>query len=190
MKKPIFVLFISLIVSSCGSEFYVKEVPTQTTGLDFSNGKWLLGNIEVDSDIKDELTEMVLKDFSNHLNDRIKNSLDDKSLLVATSVPLNPSKSVISDLRKGTNYDYFINIKCYDQRSYSNKDLIESTYYTKQMTFGLVQLEVYDLNAGAIVYSQRVRGSYDEHSGVSSKPARKLILGAYQKIIKEINIKS
>ncbi|MFT3793094.1 hypothetical protein [Flavobacterium sp.] len=190
MKKMIFMAAASLLVASCGSAFYTKEFTHQTSGVDFSNGKWLLGDIHMDGNYKAEFTKMVMADFAQHLQGRIVNSLDQKSLLLSQTVPLNPSKSVMADLKKGTNYDYYINIKCADQRVHSDKDLIESTYYIKNMTYGVVQLEIYDLNQGVIVYSQRVHGRYDEHAGVSSKPSRQLIFGCYGRIINDIDKKS
>jgi hypothetical protein len=178
-------------MSSCSHTAYRKESFTQTTGLDFSKGKWLLGNIEVDAYVKDELTELVLKDFSQHLKERLAYSLRQKSLLLATKVQLNPSKTAILDLKKGTGYDYYINIKCQDKRNdLSNFDYLAHDYYIPQMTFGRVFLEVYDLNQGTIVYAQSYVGSINENTGVSTNPKRKILLGCYAKIIKDINSRS
>ncbi|MGH2665485.1 hypothetical protein [Flavobacterium sp.] len=185
----IFLLF--LLLCSCSQAFYQKVNPVQTTGLDFSKGKWLLGNIEVHAYVKDELTELVLKDFSEHLKERISYSLREKSLFLASKIPLNPTKSAILDLKTGTGYDYYINIKCQDQRSdLSNFDFSAHSYYLKQMTYGRVFMEVYDLNQGIIVYQQGIDGSMDEDSGLSTRPKRKILLGCYAKLMKDINSRS
>ena len=189
MKKHLIIFVLAILASSCGSAFYLKENNSQTTGLDFSNGKWLLGNIEATSDIKEEFTKVVY-DFSRHLASRLKYYADDKSLLIPASVLLKPTKQAINNLKKGTNYDYYINIKCEDREVKSDKDLIESTSYTLLMTYGRVHLEVYDLNTGEIVFSQTVRGSYNNHSGMNSKAARKLIFGSYRKIFNDVESKS
>ena len=55
------------------------------------------------------------------------------------------------------------------------------------MTFGIVTLEVYDLNLEKIIYSQRVKGAIDEsNSGLNFNLNRKVILGCYKKIMQEI----
>ena len=72
MKKLLFLLIL-FYLSSCSSTNYRKENYVQTTGLDFSKGKWLLGNIEVDEYVRKELTELVLKDFTTHLKGRFTN---------------------------------------------------------------------------------------------------------------------
>lgn len=105
-------------------------------------------------------------------------------------IPLNPSKSFIKGLKKGTDYDYYINIKCQDERNdLSNFDYTQHNYYKKQMTFGRISMEVYDLNEGTIIYKQGVYGSLDEASGLglNFKPKRKVVIGCYKKLIQEIN---
>lgn len=84
MAKTTIIFFISFLLCSCTNAFYHKDNPTQTSGIDFSKGKWLLGNIEVDAYIKDELTELALNDFSAHLKNRLTYSLNEKSLLFTT----------------------------------------------------------------------------------------------------------
>lgn len=203
MKKNIlFLLLLSLNIyfSSCSRGVYQKEIPTQTTGIDFSNGKWLLGNIDADYDIKEKLTQIVVKDFSKYLNNRLVNSLNDNSLLIANKIPLNPSKSVILDLKKGTNYDFFINIKYHNENNrslnsiagkYIDSFTVDQYYYTKNWNYYIIQLEVYDLNLGQIVYSQRVRGTLKDNGGLTtSKPIKGIIIGCYQVIMKDIAMKS
>lgn len=191
MKKILLILLTSVILNSCSNAIYTKEFKTQITGINFSNGQWILGDIEVDATLKDYFTQMVLNDFTKHLNDRIRCSLNENSLLIATKIPLNPRKSDIIDLKKGTNCDFYINIKCEDARNnLENFNFIEHNYYKKQMSFGKVTLEVYDLNLGILVYSQRVYGSIDESMTFSpKKPTKILIIGCYKKIINEINKK-
>lgn len=192
-------MFCIIFSFSCSSGYYQKETKTQTTGLDFSNGRWLLGNVDVDPDIKDKLMVSVDKDFRKYLNDRFTNSLNAKSLLVATNVPLNPSKSFILDLKKGTNYDYFINIKCHSEKSsslesiagkYVDRFTVDQHFYAKEITTEIVELEVYDLNLGMTIYSQRVRGFYDANAIKTSKYRKKLIIGCYERIMKDIGNKS
>lgn len=191
MKKFLLGTLLLLTILSCRTYPYYRENGLQTSGIDFSKGKWILGSIVVEPAFQDELTKLAFDDFTKHLDNRLINGLQDRSLLVATNIPLNPSKSNIRDLKKGTNCDFYINIKCESKRNDGNQfDVSEKTYYKKQLTFAKVSLEVYDLNTGTIVFSQAVSTAFDENIGLSSKPARKLILGCYRKIIDDINKKS
>ena len=185
-----FLLF--LFLSSCSSTTYRKLNYVQTAGLDFSKGKWLLGTIEVDAYVRKELTELILKDFSSHLKERFSFSLKEKSLLLPVKVPFNPSKSAILDLKKGTGYDFYINIKCQDKRNdISDFDYLAHDYYIKQMTFGIVFMEVYDLNEGTIIYKQGFYGAIDEDSGLRlSGPKRQILLGCYSRLMKDIKKRS
>ncbi len=190
MKKIIFFLFL-LILSSCNITHYFLYSKDQMNGLDFSKGKWLIGEIEVNPNVKDNLTNLILKDFSEYLRDRIKYSLNENSLLLPKQIPLNPSKSTILDLKKGANFDYYINIKCKNAKNdLSNFEFADHFYYKKQMSFAQVTLEVYDLNLGKIIYSQTAGGSIEDDSSITFKPTTKVILGCYNKIITDIKKKS
>ncbi|GAA4049733.1 hypothetical protein GCM10022388_14590 [Flavobacterium chungnamense] len=151
----------------------------------------MLGDIEADAEIKEEITKVSLNDFSEHLKNRITYYLDNKSLLIPQKINLKPNRTTILDLKKGTNYDFYINIKCEDERNdLTNFNVIDHAYYKKQMTFARVTIEVYDLNKGEITYSQSIIGSIDEFSSVTFKPKHKVIMGCYKKLINQINKKS
>lgn len=196
MNKIIFLsVFLFVIFSSCNSAYYQRELSTQATGVDFSSGRWLLGNIDVDYEIKDKLTEKIVKDFSKHLNGRLANALNEKSLLIARQIPVNPSKYLIQELKKGTNYDYFINVKCTNEKSndlhsikgvYVDRFTVDNYYYANKVNIAIVQLEIYDLNRGLIVYSQKVRGSLG-NTLTTSKAQKKLFISNYKQIMKHIN---
>lgn len=186
----IFLIFI-LIIQGCTKYSYYKENPTQTSGIDFSKGKWILGNISVNPTFHDEITKLAFEDFSKHLKTRLINVANDRTLLIPTEVPLKPNKTKMQDFYKGTNCDYFINIKCENERNNGNQfDTYEKTYYKKQLTFARVSLEVYDLNQGTIIFSQTFSRVYDENIGMGLSPVRTLIFGCYSKIIDDINKKS
>lgn len=160
-------------------------------GLDFSNGKWLIGEIEVNPYVKDKLSDLALKDFSEYLGDRVEYSLNHNSLLLPKQIPLNPSKSTILDLKKGADFDYYVNIKCKNAKNdLSNFELIDHFYYKKQMSYAQVTLEVYDLNLGEIIYSQASGGSIEDENSLTNKPTSVVIIGCYNKIINDIKKKS
>ncbi|MDI1316459.1 hypothetical protein [Flavobacterium sp.] len=188
-KIIIFVILISF--SSCNTNHFVLYNSDKTNGLDFSNGKWLMGNIDVNSHFKEELTELAIKNFESHLGERVKYALNEKSLLIANKVPTEPSKAEIEKLRIGTGYDYYINIKCQNSRNdISDFKLIEHNYYLKQMSFAQIIVEVYDLKAGKTIYTQTARGNIDENASITSRPMYNVIMGCYKKIWDDIEKKS
>ena len=190
MRKIIFFLSL-LLFPSCNITHYFLYSKDQMNGLDFSKGKWLLGDIEVNANVKDDLTDLALKDFSEYLGDRVKYSLYERSLLLPRQIPINLSKSKILDLKKGTNFDYYVNIKCKNAKNdLSNFEFADHFYYKKQMSFAQVTLEVYDLNLGEIIYSQTSGGSIEDENSMTLKPTRKVIIGCYNKIINDIKRKS
>lgn len=180
-----------MILSSCNFTNYYLYNKDKTNGVDFSKGKWLLGEIDVNKDVKDDLTNLVLKNFKEILAERIKYTLTEKTLLLPSKTPLNPTKSQIQNLKKGTNYDYFINIKCSNSRNdLSDFKLIEHSYYIKQMSFALFTLEIYDLNQGKIIYTQTASGNIEEDMSITFRPAYNIIMGCEKRIIKDIRKKS
>lgn len=198
MKRILLLSLSFIIFLSCRSGNYQRELSPQSTGVDFSKGRWLLGNIDADSDIKDKLTKLIIKDFSKHLQGRLTNALDDKSLLIARQVPVNPTTALIKDLKKGTNYDYFINVKCSSgERSdlhaikgeFVDRFTVDKYYYSNKLTTAVVQLEIYDLNLGQVVYSQKVRGSSGRRTTLI-KVDENFFIGCYKEIMKHLNKKS
>lgn len=189
MKRTIYFLFLSLLFS-CNTTHYFIESKNQTYGIDFSNGKWLVGEIEANPYAKDKLTSQALNDLSEYLGERVKYSLNEK-LLLPKQVPLNPSKSRILDLKKGANFDYYINIKCKNSKNdLTGFEFQDHFYYKKQMSFAEVTLEVYDLNLGEIIYSQTSGGSIEDDNSITNKPTTTVIMGCYNKIMTDIKLKS
>lgn len=190
MKKIIILSLVMSLISCAGSRTYYLDNNDKSNGLDFSKGKWLIGEIDVNKSVKENLTKVIIDDFTYFLNDRVKYALDEKSLLLNSKFSLNPSKSEILDLKKGTGFDYFINIKCQNGRNdLSNFDLIDHNYYIKQINFAVFYVEVYDLNKGEIIYLQRVRGKINEDDDFTSRPTYAVIMGCYKRIIEDIKTK-
>lgn len=196
MKRLIFLFVFFVTFSSCSSSGYFQREPSpQNTGVDFSSGRWLLGTIEADYEIKDQLVDMIIKDFSGRLQDRFAYALNEKTLLIARQIPVNPNKFQIEQLKKGTNYDYFINVKCSNEQvselksikgEYADRFTVDKYYYSNKVNVAIVQLEIYDLNSGQIIYSQKVRG-WSGGGLTSSKGEKKLFIGCYKKIMKHLN---
>lgn len=195
MKKIIALLVLCLLLTSCSFPTYVFDNKAQTTGLDFSKGKWLLNEIDAPYEVKQKLTKSALTDFSANLSTRLNYIHTTKGLLLPRKIDLNPNKNELSDLKKGTGFDYFINIKASNVNDeFGSIDVTPHKLNSGSKKESAIVIEIYDLNLLAVVYSQKVIGSInlpqDSNDVHFTKTANSLILGGYERIIKDINKKS
>lgn len=195
MKKLLFLLIVPFFLVSCNLPSYVFNNQAQTTGLDYTQGKWLLNRVSAPNEVSDRLTALALKDFNRHLQGRLGYVPDTKGLLIPPKIGFNPSKEVLANLKKGTNYDYFINIKAAETKNdFGALDISPHKMNGGGSNVNEVTVEIYDLNLQQIIYSQKVTGSVgmpkDNQDVHVSKPSSSLIIGAYKKIIKDLEKRS
>ena len=195
MRKVVLVLIIQFTVLSCSFPSYIFNNNAQTTGVDYTNGKWLLNQIDAPVDIKDKLTKLALDDFSERLKERVSYIPDTRGLLIPQKTAFNPNKSVLINLKKGTNYDYFINIKAAQTRNdFGALDITPHNFNNGGENTNEVTIEIYDLNNLQIIYSQKVTATVgrpkDNQDVHLSKTSNSLIVSAYKKLIKDIDKRS
>lgn len=198
--------FALLLLFGCSAPSYIFKGPGQT-GLDFTQGKWLLQNID-----NKYLNEQAVKDFTGFVGTRLGETATAKGLLMVTNIPLQPNKQMLTDLYNGTGYDYYINIK--DAVYKDDLAAVEIGGNPLQATSngvgtsidirnnimrsaasGGVTLEVYDLKNKSIIYAQTVVGNSQKNPNATGdvnfyKPAASLVTGSYNRIIKDIKSKS
>jgi hypothetical protein len=200
MKKIHFIsILFGLILTSCITSTYVFKF-SDTPGIDFRKGKWLLNEIESPYIIRPQLREIVKKEFSNHLKSDFFILNQTNGLMLPPKTPLNPNKQILKEIKAGTKFDYFINLKTKilkdevgalsigtpDVRdSYDGNDFDDNDESKVEVT-----LEVYDLNRLKIIYSQTVFGSSqfngDSEGVYLSKGTNSLIVSSLRRIIKKI----
>ena len=195
--KKYFSLLIGIFFISCNSTSYIFDNPSQTSGVDFSEGKWLLNEVNVPSYLTEKISRLALEDFSANLGNRLSYSPETQGLLLPQKeIQLNPSKSVLTNLYVGTKYDYFINIKARENKNdFTALDLTNHQQKTgNNFRESEVVIEIYDLKNFTIIYSQKVIAAAMQSKNSSdvtiSKSQYLMILGAYNRIIKDINKKS
>lgn len=194
--KKITLLLIGLQLMSCAFPTYVTQDQKMQSGLDFNNGKWLLNTIDAPYFVSKKLTKIVIEDFNKQLKTDLNYVPLTKGLLLPPDISFNPDRKELTDLKAGTKFDYFINIKAkvvkeeiaaIDYSSHNNL----SPEHHNEIVF---VLEIYDLNNLEIIYSKTINGSVviDKNSNnfILAKTTDGLILGAYKKIKKDINKKS
>lgn len=194
--KKITLLLICLQLMSCAFPTYVTQDQKMQSGLDFNNGKWLLNTIDAPYFVSKKLTKIVIEDFNKQLKKDLSYVPLTKGLLLPPNISFNPDRKELTDLKEGTKFDYFINIKAkvvkeeiaaVDYSSHNN--LLQEHH--NEIVF---VLEIYDLNNLEVIYSKTINGSVaiDKNSNnlILAKTTDGLILGAYKKIKKDINKKS
>jgi hypothetical protein len=162
-KKNLFKVILLLLLSGCAadqSSFVYKKDPLladltkPNLKLDFSKGEWLIGDIELAENMKEKFTLMALGDFEGLLGKRLKNVENQRALLLGKT-PLNPTKKQIRELKIGTGFDFYINIKCNNGTTdMSNFIWTQSSYFKIKKNYATLAIEIYDLNQQEIVYSR------------------------------------
>lgn len=156
--------------------------------LDFTKGKWLLGNINVTSDMKEELTQLVMKDFKEYLGERLKNAVGKNSLLLGNNTTLQPDEKQLKQLQIGTGFDFFINIRCTNGvTDLSDFNWTEHSYFKSKDSYAKLTLEIYDLNLHQIVYSQAAKLTVEKRSLIGGgNQTEYVIRSCYKKIFQDI----
>jgi len=201
MKKTLFILILfGLLLTSCVTSTYVFKF-SATPGIDFRKGKWLLNEIEAPYIIKSQLREIVKKKFLKYLKNNFFILNETNGLMLPPKIPLNPSKQILKEIKAGTRFDYFINIKTKILKnevgvlsigtpnvnnSYDGNDFDDNDESKVEVT-----LEVYDLNSLKIIYSQTVFGisqfNSDSKGVYLTKGTNSLIVSSLRKILKKID---
>lgn len=196
MKVNIIVLWFFLsTLSSCSFPSYFFNNKGQTTGLDFTKGKWLMNNIDSPSEVSVQLTKKAKDDFGKYLPNRLFFIYEPKGIILPKKITINPSKRTLEDIKKGSDFDFFINIRA--EKIKDELGVIDTTphhFYTDRNNKSEVIIEIYDLNLAQIIYSQKVIGTVSSTKSNEDvkfyKSSQSLILGCYKKLIKDIERKS
>lgn len=172
---------------SCSSVVSTHRLEYQTSDqtLDLSQGKWLLGFIEGPTVAKQEMTAKAKIDL-NKMSDRHIDYVGDVHLLMSEKTPMNPSKAKLAQLRKGTGYDYFINIQCEGSLLESQKDFVDRNYVAYTTSLARVVCEVYDLKQGEIVYRQSCQVALNKEQSFASKPVFTALFIAYGNVMDDM----
>lgn len=196
MKNYTLILVTFFLVASCAFPTYVSQEQKMQNGVDFTDGKWLLNTIDAPYGINEKLTKLALKDFNKHIKNGVNYVPKTKGILLPQKISFDPSSTQIKELKNGTNFDYFINIKTSILKEQIGViDVTSTNLQSKEyQNSALVTIEIYDLNNLNIIYSKTVNGNVkitpNSNNFYLANTGNDLILGAYKKIIKDIDKKS
>lgn len=194
--KNLLLSFVFLHFVSCSSTSYFKENPHQRMGVDFTRGNWVLSKIDCPTSVYDKLNEKVCEDFVDNLNERFYKPEQINTSFLLTKIPINPDKKIIADLSKNTIFDYVINIKAEKIKNELGTISVTNHKYNKHLKNKVsVTLEIYDLKALEIIYSQKYTATTtignNNNSDINfTKSTDAVIISAYKKLMRDINKKS
>jgi hypothetical protein len=163
MIKKLLLLFLVFALISCKTNTYIFVDSKTPYSVDFSNGKWLLNEIDCPTDNKDPLTTQTIDFFSKKVGQRFSYIKNEKGLLIAQKSYFQATKSVLKDLKKGTDFDYLLNIVAKKNRS----DMAGLQLYQKEVpgtNESEVFLEIVDLSTQEVIFSEHVIGKFQKNT--------------------------
>lgn len=190
MGKHYSYLILFILISSCTIPRHTFE-NKQSASIDFRKGKWLLYNIIAPYSIKEKLTKIAINDFEKLAKNRFAYSND-----IKISIPIHVDKEIVksdlNNIRAATNFDYFIVLKSNKKKEeIASLDITNHKYQTDKSNIGFLEFDVYDLNSGVLIYSQKITGRIDIDKSNSNDvnfatSSNQLILSCYKKLMRKI----
>ena len=196
LKMKVFnFLILILFLSSCNLPKYYFKDDTTTTGVNFSEGKWLLDRLQTSKENEDKLTKMTTDYFGDKLNNRF-NTVFSEKVLIAQKNNFPLTREELKQIKIGTNYDYFIQIKSGSLKNeLGSIDTTPARFNNNLTNEASVQLIIYDLNTQQVIYNKNtfgVTGNPEKNSNDVnlSKSSKSLLYGCLKKIFKDLDKKS
>ncbi|MDE0535700.1 hypothetical protein [Tenacibaculum sp. L6] len=188
--KYLYILLAVIVITSCNSVKYTHSGDVNSR-LDFRKGKWLLNDVTSFKNIRKEgLTEMANERFYELIGNRLLVVSNMQGLLIPSNISSSLDKSILKDIKNGTGYDYFIDIRT---KNISNEVGVLGTGSSQtdlSKNIGEVTLSIYDLNMFEIIYSQTVVGklvvSERDNDYALSKNSTLIIHSALKRIMNKI----
>lgn len=191
MKLKFLWLFLIIVFcfSSCHTPRYHYHQSSTPHGIDFREGKWLLNRVDAPEALRVKITEKIEEDFTEYLGSNLHNINNVPGLFMKYHIPLNPNKFILQDLKIGTGYDYFINIKAKAPHNEIGALQI-GKIRESQKNQGEITIQIYDLNTEDIIYTQHIIGilqvEHDNKDFAFAKDANQIIMGGLKRILKRI----
>lgn len=188
-------LILVFLFSSCNLPKYYFKDDSTTTGVNFAEGKWLLDRIQTSKENENKLTKITTDYFSNKLNNRFNTVLSEKILIAQkNNFPLTSKE--LKQIKIGTNYDFFIQIKSGNMKNeLGSIDTTPSRFNSNLSNEASIQMIIYDLNTQQIIYTKNafgVTGNPEKSNNdvTFSKSSQSLLFGSLKKIFKDLDEKS
>ena len=136
-----------------------------------------------------------IRNFEKKLNSRFNTVLNEKVLIAQkNNFPLTTEE--LKQIKIGTSYDYFIQIKSGNLKNeLSSIDSTPARFNSNLTNEASIQLIIYDLNTQQIIYNKNVYGvtgnpEKNSNDVTLSKSSKSLLYGCLKKIFKDLDRKS
>lgn len=188
-------LLLCLLVSSCNLPKYHFKEDNIKTGVDFTNGKWLLNGIESSKNTNDRLTAIATEFFTKKTSNRF-NSVYSAKVLVPQKNNFPLTAAELKQIKLGSNYDYFIQIKSGKSKNELGSTEIRPSEFSENLSNeASLQMIIYDLNTQQIIYSKNAYGitknpEENTRDVTFSKSSDELTIGCLKKILRDLDKKS
>ncbi len=157
--KKIFYLFFSFIFIQCYTAQYKTDFISTPFKLDFSQGTWMINEIQCTGCSKDNLHHIAYKGFLKKLDSRLKGVHEvDPSLLFA--IPLDKDPLPLQIIQKESDYDYLINISQVETKDEINSIELLGGQEGLNNNAAVI-LEIYDLKTLEKIYYRKVSGTME-----------------------------
>jgi hypothetical protein len=197
------IIFIA-IISCSGPKIYRFVDSKITYGVNFSDGNWLLNELDCASENKKELTDYATDYFFKNIGNRFSYITDDRNLLLSKKRISNFGPTELSKIQKLTTSDYLINIVAKKNRNELSKVQL---YNNKSpgANESEVWFEIYDLRTLEKIFSEHVLGRYSKNNAKSmfedpnhesqklmdnikiNVSTKELLIGCLNKILKKLD---
>ncbi|MEO0058544.1 MAG: hypothetical protein RLZZ312_191 [Bacteroidota bacterium] len=192
----VFVL-VCILMQSCSVPHFVFKNPQQVTGINFAEGSYLLGRIDVPAFSTKRIEELSLKNFEKKIGSKFSYAPIAKGVLLGQGdIALKPGVVVLKNLYKSTKFDFYINIKSKVLRSEIGYIDISPRESRNERNMNSIEmsLEIYDLKTATTLYSQTIVGIVSQNTGSSdvtfSKSHAELISAGFKRLFADLDKRS
>lgn len=193
MIKSFFIIALAALTFSCSAPHIYVEPDLISDKVDFSNGKWLLNNIQVPGEAIVEINKYCTTELRECLGGRLYEiSAIKHKYLLPNSLNYTPRATELKDMYAATGFDYLIDIK--SEQLTKNIGIDSSTGQPPLMSEIKFTVNIFSLERGEKVYSHIVRGHLNygitPAGGVYSKAGKRVYYPALKQAIKDLKKKS
>ncbi|MGC9343366.1 MAG: hypothetical protein ACP5E3_11750 [Bacteroidales bacterium] len=160
MKNRIVIIFLMLVLSSCGVRNYSSKYYKDTSP-DLESKKWLINHIESDLHLKAQ------RKFTNKLINSLENVGNDSIFFIEqvridtlgpVLIKFDISEKKLNNLKNFSDFDYLLSTKLFIERNSSTKNMetdvdIDSIYYK-------TLFHIYSVTGERLIYKQELSLAY------------------------------
>lgn len=173
------------LVPSISVPSYIIDSNTNNLKLNTKDGKWLLCEVAIPSNIYTE----VINDSKSILSPKFGNRISfflESSALIPYKLSFDLDENILNDIKNGNDFDYLILLDIsINKNDFADYSLIPSSDNSAQKQ-SISRINVYDLNTRKLIYNKQVKGIIMSNSSsgpVYTKNINKLTFKTFNKLL-------